>query len=249
MSYSTPDLMIIAAAREIKDKEVAFVGMRLPMIAYSLARLTHAPDAVGLFECGIMRYTPAKGKLYTMSDPANQKGAAWLTGTIQLMGLLQGGHVDVGFIGGAQLDRYGNINSSYIGDFENPEIKLPGSGGAADIAAMAGRLVTMMKHEKHRFVEQVDYITSTGYLSGGKARELSGLEQGGTAAVISDLCVLRPYGPLNELHLASWHSGVTIKRIREATGWDLKLMPEACETPEPTRDELEAFERLNKVGF
>ena len=142
--------MIIAAAREIKDGERIFVGMRLPITAYGVARLTHAPNAVGLFECGIVRYAPAEGMLYTMGDPPNQVGAAWSTGLVQVMSLLQRGRVDAGFIGGAEIDRFGNINTSYIGDIGNPTIKLPGSGGAADIAAMSKRLLAIMNHEKRR---------------------------------------------------------------------------------------------------
>ena len=135
--YSTQELMIIAAARQINDGERIFVGMRLPITAYGVARLTHAPNAVGLFESGVARYAPANAMLYTMCDGPNQLGAAWTTGLIQIMGLLSGGRVHAGFIGGAEVDRFGNINTSYIGDMDDPTVKLPGSGGAPDIAAMA----------------------------------------------------------------------------------------------------------------
>ena len=136
MGYSTQELMIVAAAREIADGDVVFVGMRLPIVAYGVARLTHAPTAVGLFECGIVRYAPAGDVLYTMGDPPNQVGAAWATGLVQVMGQLQRGRVDAGFIGGAEIDRFGNINTSYIGDgaqpwtkpWAKPRVKLPGSG-------------------------------------------------------------------------------------------------------------------------
>ncbi len=157
--YSTQELMIIAAAREIKDGERIFVGMRLPITAYGVARLTHAPNAVGLFESGVARYEPADGMLYTMCDGANQLGAAWTTGLIQMMGLLSGGRIHAGFIGGAEIDRFVNINTSYIGDFAAPRIKLPGSGGAPDIDTMAERLIIVINHQKHRLVERVDYIT------------------------------------------------------------------------------------------
>ena len=158
--------MIIAAAREIRDHEVVFVGMRLPITAFGVAKLTHAPNAVGLFECGIVRNQPAKEMLYTMADPPNQKEAAWCSGLVQVMGLLQGGRVDAGFIGGAEIDRFGNINSSYIGSHSQPKVKLPGSGGAADIAALSGRLIAIMNHEPRRLVEKVQYVTSTGFLEG-----------------------------------------------------------------------------------
>ncbi len=248
MTYSTQELMIVAAAREIADGDVVFVGMRLPIAAYGVARLTHAPNAVGLFECGVVRYAPAEGMLYTMGDPPNQIGAAWTTGLVQVMGHLQRGLVDAGFIGGAEIDRFGNINTSYIGDIAKPRIKLPGSGGAADIAAMAKRLLAIMSHQKHRFVERVGYVTSPGFLDGGESRSLAGLG-GGPAAVITDRCILRPHGGEKELHLASVHPGHDIEEIREHTGWDLKSMPGLGETPPPTREELAALHAVDRDGF
>ena len=247
--YSTQELMIIAAAREIKDGERIFVGMRLPITAYGVARLTHAPNAVGLFESGVARYEPADGMLYTMCDGPNQLGAAWTTGLIQMMGLLSGGRIHAGFIGGAEIDRFANINTSYIGDFENPRIKLPGSGGAPDIAAMAERLIIVINHQKHRLVERVDYITSPGFLDGGDARERAGLPGGGPAVVITDRAVLRPFGPDNELHLASIHPGHTLEEVLDNTGWELKSIPDLCETTAPGEDELAALHRIDKEGF
>ncbi len=247
--YSTQELMIVAAAREIADGEVVFVGMRLPIMAFGVARLTHAPNTVGLFECGIVRHEPADDMLYTMGDPPNQIGAAWLTGTVQLMGMLQAGRVDIGFIGGAEIDRFGNINSSYIGDFRAPKVKLPGSGGAADIAAMSGRLLAIMNHEKHRLVPKVSYVTSPGWLDGGTSRAASGLRRGGPTATITDRAILRPHGPDGELHLASWHPDESADSVRAHTGWDLKLLAGARETPPPNAAELEALHRIDRDGF
>jgi len=246
--YSVQELMIVAAAREIRDCEVVFVGMRLPITAFGVARLTHAPNAVGLFESGVVRYQPADGMLYTMGDNANQLNAAWTSGLIEVMSHLQRGRVDAGFIGGAEIDRFGNINTSYIGDFKNPATKLPGSGGAADIAAMSKRTLAIMNHEKRRLVERVDYITSPGYLDGGNTRKEAGLN-GGPAAVITDRAILRPHGKGNELHLASSHPGQSIEDIREHTGWNLLLHPDATETPTPTKDELAALHAIDKEGF
>ncbi|MAG96670.1 MAG: CoA-transferase [Alphaproteobacteria bacterium] len=248
-NYSTQEMMIIAAAREIKDHERIFVGMRLPITAFGVARLTHAPNAMGLFECGIARYQPADGMLFTMSDGPNQLGAAWCTGLVQIMGLLSGGHADAGFIGGAQVDRFGNINSSYIGDFEAPKVKLPGTGGATDIAAMAGRLIAIMNHEKHRLVERVDYLSSVGFLEGGESRARAGLSGGGPAAVITDRAILRPYGTGNELHLASVHPGHTPEEVIENTGWTLKCLPEVVETKAPTDEEMTALHEIDSEGF
>ena len=246
--YSIQELMIIASAREIADGELVFVGMRLPITAYGVARLTHAPNAVGLFECGIARYAPAADMLYTMGDPPNQLNAAWSAGLIPVMSQLQRGRVDAGFIGGAEVDRYGNVNTSYIGDFSHPAIKLPGSGGAADIAAMSKRLLVIMNHEKRRLVEKVDYVTSPGYLGGGDSRKRAGL-LGGPAAVITDRGILRPFGPDNEMHLASVHQGHNVEEIRENTGWDLQVVPQMVETPPPTKEELAALHTIDKDGF
>ncbi|MBL6931791.1 MAG: CoA-transferase [Rhodospirillales bacterium] len=246
--YSIQELMIISAAREIADGELVFVGMRLPITAYGVARLTHAPNAVGLFECGIARYAPAEDMLYTMGDPPNQLNAAWLSGLVPVMSQLQRGRVDAGFIGGAEVDRYGNINTSYIGDFTRPDVKLPGSGGAADIAAMSKRLLVIMNHEKKRLVEKVAYVTSPGYLSGGDSRARAGLK-GGPSALITDRGILRPYGPDNEMHLASIHEGNTIEEIRENTGWNLKIQPKMIETPPPSPEEMAALHKIDKDGF
>jgi glutaconate CoA-transferase subunit B len=247
--YSTQELMIIAAARQINDGERIFVGMRLPITAYGVARLTHAPNAVGLFESGVARYAPAEDMLYTMCDGPNQLGAAWTTGLIQIMGLLSGGRVHAGFIGGAEIDKYGNINTSYIGDIENPTVKLPGSGGAPDIAAMAERLIIIMNHQKHRLVEKVDFITSPGFLTGGTARRKAGLAGAGPAVVITDRAILRPHGPENELHLASIHPGHTLEEVCENTGWDLKPTPDLADTPPPSDAELDALHRIDKEGY
>ncbi len=182
-----------------------------------------------------------------MGDPPNQLGAAWATGLIPVMGQLQSGRVDVGFIGGAEVDRFANVNSSYIGDFRAPKVKLPGSGGAPDIAAMSKRLLVIIVHQKHRLVERVGYVTSPGYLDGGESRARAGLG-GGPAAVITDRAVLRPFGPDHELHLDSVHPGETLDTIRENTGWNLKTMPEVRETPPPTEFELEALRRSCNRG-
>jgi glutaconate CoA-transferase, subunit B len=246
--YSIQELMIIAAAREIADGELVFVGMRLPITAYGVARLTHAPNAVGLFECGIARYAPAADMLYTMGDPPNQLNAAWTAGLIPVMSQLQRGRIDAGFIGGAEVDRYGNVNSSYIGDFANPDVKLPGSGGAADIAAMSKRLLVIMNHDRRRLVEKVDYVTSPGYLDGGDSRKKAGLK-GGPSAVITDKAILRPHGPDNEMHLASIHEGHNVDEISENTGWNLKVLPEIVETQPPSPEEMAALHKIDKDGF
>jgi len=246
--YSVQELMIIAAAREIRDGETVFVGMRLPITAFGVARLTHAPTAVGLFESGVIRNDPARDMLYTMGDPPNQLHAAWTSGLVEVMSQLQRGRVDAGFIGGAEIDKFGNVNTSYIGDFNAPQVKLPGSGGAADIAAMSKRLLVIINHQRRRLVEKVDYVTSPGFLGGGDARKQAGL-QGGPGAVITDRAILRPYGDRHELHLASIHKGYTFDDVVSETGWALKAHPDMVETAEPGVEEMEALHEIDRDGF
>ena len=247
--YTDRELMVIAAAREIHDGDVAFVGMRLPLLAFSLAKRTHAPQALGLFENGIVRDTPSSEMLFTMSDPANIPGALWCTGTSSIMGMLAQGLVDLGFIGGAEVDRFGNLNTSYVGDWRAPTVKLPGSGGAADIACYAKRFVIVMPQERHRFVERVSYITSAGHGTGGDWRRRNGLPGGGPAALITTLGVFRFDGASGEAYLASWHPGQSAESVRKQTGWELRVAPDARETPTPTDAELAIVRECDPQGF
>ena len=183
--YTPLQLMVTAAAREIANKEIVFVGMRLPLLGFLLAKSTHAPDAIGVYELGIVRDTPAPGSILTMGDLPNLFCAQWLTDTADLMGLLQQGRVDVAFIGGAQVDRFGNLNTSYVGGTKKIKTRLPGSGGACDLASLAKRHIIIMTHEKRRFVPRVDYITSPGYGDGQGWRERGGAAPGGASVWLS----------------------------------------------------------------
>src|SRR5258708_29972853 len=182
-NYTPHELMVVAAAREICDGEVVFVGMRLPLLAFGLAKRTHAPRAIGLFENGLVRDRVPPPDLYTMSDAPNILGAAWATGLLDVMYVLQRGDVNLGFIGGAEVDRFGNINTNVIGTVDQPQLKLPGSGGGADIACLAQRLVSLMEHEPRRLRARVDFITSPGYGDGTPScRERPGLVRVGPPA-------------------------------------------------------------------
>ena len=249
MEYTARELMVIAAAREIHDGDVVFVGMRLPLLAFALAKRTHAPEALGLFENGIVRETPSSEMLYTMSDPPNLPGATWSTGTANIMGMLAQGLVDLGFIGGAEVDKYGNLNTSYIGEPRAPKVKLPGSGGAPDIACFAKRFVIVMPQEKHRFVEKVGFVTSTGHGDGGDWRQRNGLPGGGPVALITTLGVFRFDAASGEAYLASWHPGQSADTVRAETGWALRVAPDARETPTPTAHELSIVRDCDPQGF
>ena len=243
--YNLAQLMVTAAAREIADEEVVFVGMRLPLLGFLLAKSTHAPGAIGVYELGIVRDTPAPEPLMTMGDLPNLCRAQWLADTADAMGLLQQGAVDLSFIGGAQVDRYGNLNTSYIGGTDNIQTRLPGSGGACDLACLGQRHIIVMNHQKRRFVPRVDYITSPGFGTGRGWRQKMGLPRGGPSAVITTLGVLRFDPAGGEMILSSVHPGVTVEQIRHNTGWSLQIADELTQTPQPADHELAMLQRFD----
>jgi glutaconate CoA-transferase, subunit B len=251
MNDHTPqEMMVAVASREIADGELVFVGMRLPILAYGVARDTHAPRARALFEVGLMRDQPAPAFLGTMGDPPNVVGALWATRMSNVMALMAQGTVDLGFIGGAEVDRFGNLNTSYIGDPARPSVKLPGSGGGSDIAVLSRRWVTLMNHEKRRLVERVSYVTSPGHGDGTPGwRSRNGLAGGGPAAIVTTLGVFRFPDGGGEAELASVHPGHTVDEVRENTGWELRVAPGCGETPPPTAEELAQLRRLDPDGF
>jgi len=248
-AYTQAQLMVTAAAREINDGDVVFVGMRLPLLGFQLAKSTHAPTAVGVYELGIVRETAVPEPILTMGDLPNLYQANWLADTADLMGLLQQGWVDVSFIGGAQVDRFGNLNTSYVGDLGGKFVRLPGSGGACDLASLAKRHIIIMKHEKRRFVEKVDYITSPGYGHGGDWRQRVGLPRGGPSTVITTLGILRFDPEAKEMILTSVHPGVTVAGVQANTGWDLRVAAAVTETAVPTAPELAILRQFDPHGF
>lgn len=243
--------MVTAAAREIADAELVFVGMRLPLLSFLLAQATHAPGAVGLYENGLIRVGRARAApalLYTMSDPPNVQGATRACDMLEVMGLLQSGRVGLGFVGAAQVDRFGNLNSTRVRK-GGGWTRLPGSGGACDIASLAGRLVVLMAHEKRRLPERVDYRTSPGYGDGGSWRRAVGLPRGGPAALITDRGVFRFDPETREAVLVSIHPGSSPEDIAAETGWPLRSAEDLRETAPPSREELALLRRLDLEGF
>jgi glutaconate CoA-transferase subunit B len=249
LKYSLSQLMVVAAAREIVDKEIVFVGMRLPLLGFLLAKNTHAPDAIGVYELGIVRDSMAPDPIMTMGDLPNLCRAQWLADTADAMGLLQHGHVDVSFIGGAQVDRFGNLNTSYIGTVEAPQTRLPGSGGACDLASLAKRHIIVMSHEKRRFVPRVDYITSPGFGQGPGWRERVGLLRGGPSAVITTLGVLSFDPESYEMVLTSIHPGVGVADVQDNTGWPLRVAADVSQTAAPNSEELALIQKFDPEGF
>jgi glutaconate CoA-transferase, subunit B len=260
-NYTPQELMVVCAARQIQDGEHVFVGMRLPLLAFALAKRTHAPNCVGLFEAGLVRDMPASRLLYTMGDLANITGSLWATRMVNLMGLMAAGEVQLGFIGGAEIDLYGNLNTSMIGpldksgSYEHPRVRLPGSGGAADIASLSQRLAIIMQHDRHRLRERVDYVTSPGYgypgehgPAGTAWRQRAGLPRGGPAALITTLALFT-FDPENgEAVLQSYHPGTTLEQVQEQTGWQLRLAPDCAETLPPSEQELQVIRECDPEG-
>ena len=242
--------MVAVASREIRDHDLVFVGMRLPVLAYAVARSSHAPASRGLFEVGLMRDQAASAFLGTMGDPPNVAGALWATRMSNAMALMAQGEVDLGFIGGAEVDRFGNVNTSYVGDPSRPRVKLPGSGGGADIAILSRRWVTLMSHERRRLVDSVSFITSPGYGDGTPGwRKRNGLLGGGPVAIITTLCVLRFPESGGEAYLDTVHPGHTVDEVRDNTGWDLHVSDGVRETSTPSAAELAAIRRFDPDGF
>jgi glutaconate CoA-transferase subunit B len=245
--YTLGELMVATAAREIADGEVVFVGMRLPLIAFVVAKKTHAPNAIGLFENGVIRATPAPELIYTMADPPNILGATQCLDMLGVMSLLQSGRVHLGFLGAAEVDRFGNLNSTEVHG-PNGLTRLPGSGGACDIASLAHRFVVLLEHSKQRLPERVSYVTSPGNGEGPGWRKHVGLPRGGPSAVITTKAVLR-FGEDGEAYLASLHPGLEMDEVLHNTDWDLRLGEKVIGTPEPTAAELKAIREYDKDGF
>ena len=246
MDYSPGDIMVSTAAGRIKDGDLVFVGMRLPLLAFLVAKCTHAPNAVGVFENGVIRDAPATAPMITMADAPNQTGALRLCSLEEVMTLLSGGRVQLGFIGGAQVDVHGNINTSLVNG-ANGEVSLPGSGGGADIACLAHRLLIIMAHQKRRLVPKVDYITSPGYGNGSGWRAEKGLKRGGPEALITTLGVFE--FPRGKAVLSSLHPGVELDQVKNETGWELETAPELNVTARPTREQIGIIRKYDPDRF
>src|SRR5437868_9504813 len=247
MRYTLGELMVAAAAREIREGEVVFVGMRLPLIAFIVAKQTHAPTCIGLFENGVIRTRPAPELIYTMADPPNLLHATQCLDMMGVMSLLQSGRVNLGFLGAAEVDRFGNLNSTQV-QGKDGMVRLPGSGGACDIASLAQRFVAMIEHTKHRLPARVSYITSPGNGDGPGWRKRVGLPRGGPAAVITTKAVLR-FGQDGQAYLHSHHPSVTVEDVVANTGWDLRVSDHATETVAPNDSELAVIRDYDKQGF
>jgi len=244
-AYTATEIMTIEAARRLRSGMVCFVGIGMPSAAANLARLTHAPEVVLIYESGTIGAKPDVLPL-SIGDGELAEHADTVVSIPEIFRYwLQGGRVDVGFLGAAQVDRYGNINTTVIGgDYEHPKVRLPGAGGAPEIASNAKETWIIIKQTKRSFVAQLDFLTSVGHLTGGDSRARSGARGAGPTAVITDLGVLTPDPATRELALTALHPGVTVEQAKAATGWDLKIAEALEHTAPPTPYELEVLRDL-----
>jgi glutaconate CoA-transferase, subunit B len=241
--------MVLRAAREIKEGETVFVGTRLPLLAYLVAKATHAPGAVALYENGLVRETAARELLFTMGDPPNILDATLASSTLDVMGMMQAGRVDLGLLGAAEVDRFGNLNSTEVVDEAGRPVRLPGSGGAADILALARRTVVMVPQEKRRLVERVRFRTSAGRGDGPGWRARVGLPDAGPSAVVTTHAVLRIDATLEELYLAEVFEGVTVDHVYARMGWEPRVAQPVGLTRPFSDEEVAALRHIDPDGF
>ena len=245
MSYSPAEMMTVAAARALQNEDVCFVGIGLPSAACNLARLTHAPNIKLIYESGTLRTRPDVLPL-SIGDGELCETALTTVSVPEIFRYwLQGGRISVGFLGGAQVDRFGNLNSTVIGDYRKPKVRLPGSGGATEIATSCGQVYIVMRQSARSFVKHLDFLTTLGHGRTGRERRELGIQTKGPSLLVTDLCIMRPDEDSKEMLVRSLHPGTTRAQVQEATGWDLCFAREVGETAPPTAEELDVLRELH----
>jgi len=242
--YTSSEMMTVTAARALENGMTCFVGIGLPSEAANLARLTHAPEVVLIYESGTLQTKPEILPLSIGDGELCESALTTVAVPEMFRYWLQGGKVSVGFLGTAQIDRFANLNTTLIGDYKAPKVRLPGGGGAPEIATNAGEVFITLKHSKRSFVKDVDFITTLGFGRDGKGRDKVPNIGKGPTRVITDLCVMNPDPDTKELVVVSLHPGVTRDDVTEATGWDIRFAEQLESTPEPSATELEILREL-----
>lgn len=245
MTYSASEMMTISAARALKNEDVCFVGIGLPSMACNLARLTHAPNIKLVYESGTLETKPNTLPLSIGDGELCETALTTVPVPEMFRYWLQGGRMTVGFLSGAQVDRFGNLNSTVIGDYSKPKVRLPGSGGASEIATSCGEIFIIMRQNSRAFVERVDFLTSLGQGRNGTERKTLGILTKGPTLIVTDLCLMKPDPDTSEFVVVSIHPGVTRERVRDNTGWNLKFSTQVEEIPPPTQGELAVLRDLN----
>jgi glutaconate CoA-transferase subunit B len=238
-------MMTVAAARALGNDDICFVGIGLPSAACNLARLTHAPRLRLVYESGTLETKPAVLPLSIGDGELCETALTTVSVPEMFQYWLQGGRISVGFLGGAQVDRFGNLNSTVIGDYRKPKVRLPGSGGATEIATGCGRIYVVMRQNPRAFVAKLDFMTTLGHGPTGRERRQMGIRTEGPALIVTDLCTMRPDPETKEFEVVSLHPGVTREQARHNTGWDLRFSAHVGETPSPEPQELERLRDLN----
>ena len=244
MSWTAVEMMTVSAARALADDDVCFVGIGLPSAACNLARLTHAPRLRLVYESGTIETRPDVLPLSIGDGELCETALTTVSVPEMFQYWLQGGRITIGFLGGAQVDRFGNLNSTVIGDYTRPAVRLPGGGGAPEIAACCRRTFIVMRHSRRAFVDRLAFVTTLGHGPTGQERRALGLTTEGSVLLVSDLCIMRPHPETKELQVTSLHPGVTREQVIEQTGWPVAFAGTVVETPAPTARELEVLRDL-----
>ena len=245
--YTSSEMMTVAAARALKNDDVCFVGIGLPSAACNLARLTHAPRLTLIYESGTIGTKPRTLPLSIGDGELCETALTTVPVAEMFRYWLQGGRITVGFLGGAQVDRFGNLNSTVIGEYAKPKTRLPGAGGAPEIATHCGRIFIVMPQNKRALVPTVDFVTSLGHGRTGRERRALGLTTSGPMLLVTDLCVMRPDLETNEFVVNGLHPGVNCEDVRQNTGWEVRFVNELEQTEPPTALELDVLRGLRPV--
>jgi glutaconate CoA-transferase subunit B len=246
MTWSASEMMTVAAARALTNDDICFVGIGLPSAACNLARLTHAPRLTLVYESGTLQTTPQVLPLSIGDGELCETALTTVSVPEMFQYWLQGGRITVGFLGGAQVDRYGNLNSTVIGDYAKPKVRLPGSGGATEIATACQRIYIVMRHGPRSFVSALDFLTSLGHGRTGRERRELGVKTEGPSLIVTDLCTMRPDPDSKEFEVVTLHPGVDRQRVVEMTGWPVRFAAHVEETPAPSGVELGALRDLHE---
>jgi len=245
--YTANEMMVVTASRFLKDDAVVFIGIGLPSLAANLARRIHAPNISMIYESGTLDTKPSRPPLSIGDDELSRTALSVVSVPEMFQYWLQGGKIEVGFLGAAQIDKFGNLNTTVIGDYKNPKVRLPGAGGAPEIAGFCRHTIIMLKQNKRNFVENLDFITSVGYGEGYNHISSLGFSGNGPSAIITDLGILEPDPETKEFILTHIHPGIDVELVKDSTGWDLKTAENVMLTDIPTDEEIEVLRNLQEM--
>jgi len=246
-TYTSNEMMVVTASRFLKDGAIVFIGIGLPSLAANLARRLHAPNISMIYESGTLDTKPDRPPLSIGDDELSRTALSVVSVPEMFQYWLQGGKIEIGFLGAAQIDKFGNLNTTVIGDYDNPKVRLPGAGGAPEIAGFCDHTIIMLKQSKRNFVEKLDFVTTVGYGKGGDDISQLGFTGAGPKAIITDLGILEPDPVSKEFILTHVHKGIGVDMVIEATGWPLRVKDKLKITEEPGSDEIKVLRELQEM--